>query len=96
MDSAGYLVRAVVIEKRSVREVVAAAHGVSKTWLYELVARYREGGDDALVHRSIGPRVEGRRVRLSRPGSRRHPPAHHRHRSSTIGFAMTGSTRWRR
>ena len=35
------------VEKRSVREV-AAAHGVSKTWLYELLARYRKGGDPAL------------------------------------------------
>ncbi|HZN14059.1 MAG TPA: hypothetical protein VFB78_07325 [Acidimicrobiales bacterium] len=38
MDLASYLLNAVVVEKRSVREV-AAAHGVSKTWLYELLAR---------------------------------------------------------
>ena len=43
MGSASYLVRAVVLEKRSVREV-AESHGVSKTWLYELVSRYRSGG----------------------------------------------------
>jgi len=52
--SARYLVRAVVFEHRSVREV-ARAHGVSKTWLYELVARYRDGGDAALEPRSRRP-----------------------------------------
>ena len=61
MDSAGYLVRAVVIEKRSVREV-ASAHGVSKTWLYELVSRYRAGGDEALVPRSKRPRSSPSRI----------------------------------
>ena len=54
MRSARYLVRAVVFEHRSVREV-ARAHGVSKTWLYELVARYRDGGDAALEPRSRRP-----------------------------------------
>ena len=54
MRSARYLVRAVVFEHRSVREV-ARAHGVSKTWLYELVARYRDGGDTALEPRSRRP-----------------------------------------
>jgi transposase len=42
MELAGYVVNAVVLEGRSVREV-AQAHGVSKSWLYELVARYRQG-----------------------------------------------------
>ena len=61
MDSAGYLVRAVVLEKQSVR-AVAAAHGVSKTWLYELVSRYRAGGDDALVARSKRPTSSPTRI----------------------------------
>jgi transposase-like protein len=39
-----------VNEHRSVREV-ARLHGVSKTWLYELCARYRQGGDAALEPR---------------------------------------------
>jgi transposase InsO family protein len=47
MDLAGYVVRAVVVEGRSVAEVVAD-HGVSRSWLYELLARYRAGGDDGL------------------------------------------------
>ncbi len=43
MELAEFVVMAVLIEKRGVREE-AQAHGVSKTWLYELLARYREGG----------------------------------------------------
>src|ERR1700722_226891 len=54
MDLAGYVVNAVLVEKRSVREV-AAAHGVSKTWLYELLARYEAGGDAGLKPRSKRP-----------------------------------------
>jgi transposase InsO family protein len=47
MDLAGYVVRAVVVEGRSVAEVVAD-HGVSRSWLYELLARYRQAGDEGL------------------------------------------------
>jgi transposase InsO family protein len=61
VDSAGYLVRAVVLEHRSVREV-ARAHGVSKTWLYELCARYRAGGDVALVARSKRPKTSPSKI----------------------------------
>ena len=39
MELAAFVVQAVLVEGRSVREV-ARAHGVSKTWLYELIARY--------------------------------------------------------
>jgi transposase InsO family protein len=55
VELAAFVVYAVLVEKRSVREV-AAAHGVSKTWLYELLARYREGGEAALQVRSRRPR----------------------------------------
>ena len=55
MDLAGYVVQAVLVEGRSVREV-AAAHGISKSWLYELLARYREHGDAGLAPRSKRPR----------------------------------------
>jgi transposase InsO family protein len=51
LDLARYLVDAVVVEKRSCREV-ARAHGVSKSWVAKLVARYREGGYDAIAPRS--------------------------------------------
>ena len=41
------VVDAVVVEGRSIREV-ARAYGVSKSWVYELTRRYREGGALAL------------------------------------------------
>jgi transposase InsO family protein len=55
VERARYLVQSVVFEHRSVREV-ARQHGVSKTWLYELVARYQEGGEAALAPRSKRPK----------------------------------------
>src|SRR4051812_5326155 len=61
MDLAGYLINAVLVEKRSVREV-AAAHGVSKTWLYELLGRYRDHGEAGLEPRPKRPRSSPRRV----------------------------------
>ncbi len=50
-----YVVDAVLLEGRSAREV-ARAHGVSKTWIYELIRRYRAGGYEALEPRSRRPR----------------------------------------
>jgi transposase InsO family protein len=50
-----YVVDAVLLEGRSAREV-AEAHGISKTWIYELIARYRSGGYEALEPRSRRPR----------------------------------------
>lgn len=44
MEIAAYLVTAVLVEGRGVREV-ARDHGVSKTWLYELLARYQAEGE---------------------------------------------------
>ena len=52
---ARYVVDAVVLEGRSAREV-AQAHGISKSWIYELIARYRDGGYQALEPRSKRPR----------------------------------------
>lgn len=52
---ARYVVDAVLLEGRSAREV-AAAHGISKSWIYELIARYRDGGYEALEPRSRRPR----------------------------------------
>jgi transposase InsO family protein len=48
LDVARYLVDAVVLERRSYRDV-ADSHGVSKSWVAKLVARYRSGGYDALA-----------------------------------------------
>jgi transposase InsO family protein len=52
---ARYLVEAHVLEGRSVGEL-AAAHGVHRSWIYKLLARFREGGYDALEPRSRRPR----------------------------------------
>jgi transposase InsO family protein len=52
---ARYVVDAVVLEGRSAREV-AETHGISKSWIYELIARYRDGGYQALEPRSKRPR----------------------------------------
>lgn len=50
-----YVVDAVVLEGRSPGEL-AKAHGLSRSWIYELVARYRAGGYPALEPRSRRPR----------------------------------------
>ncbi|MDQ6709809.1 MAG: helix-turn-helix domain-containing protein, partial [Candidatus Dormibacteraeota bacterium] len=50
-----YVVDAVLIEKRSPTEI-ARAHGISRSWLYELIARFKGGGYEALEPRSRRPR----------------------------------------
>jgi transposase len=40
MGMARYVVDAVLLEGRGAREVVAA-HGISKSWIYELIKRFR-------------------------------------------------------
>lgn len=55
MDKARYLIEAHVLEGRSVSEL-AAAHGVHRSWIYKLLARYRDGGYEALEPRSRRPR----------------------------------------
>lgn len=54
MSKARLVITAVVVEKRSVSEV-AVAYGVSRSWIYELVARYRFEGDAAFEPRSRQP-----------------------------------------
>jgi len=61
VELATFVVQAVVVEGRSVREV-ARAHGVSKTWLYELLARYRAEGDAGVVARSKRPHRSPTRI----------------------------------
>jgi len=46
VSKARLVITAVDVEKRSVQEV-AAAYGVSRSWIHELVARYRDEGDAA-------------------------------------------------
>jgi transposase len=52
---ARYLVEAHLVEGRSV-SALAAAHDVHRSWIYKLLARYREGGYEALEPRSRAPR----------------------------------------
>lgn len=72
MDLAGYVVQAVLLEGRSYRDV-AAAHGVSKSWVAKILSRYRQGGYEALSPHSkaahhipnrTAPEVEDRIVQL--------------------------------
>ena len=55
MELARYVVDAVVLEGRSCREV-ARAHGVSKSWVAVLVARFKAGGYEAIAPRSKAAR----------------------------------------
>ena len=55
MDMGRYLVEAHLREGRSVAEL-AAAHGVHRSWIYKLLARYRAEGEAGLVARSRRPR----------------------------------------
>jgi transposase InsO family protein len=55
MELGRYLVEAHLREGRSVAEL-AAAHGVHRSWIYKLVARYRAEGEPGLVPRSRRPR----------------------------------------
>ena len=50
-----YVVDAVVLEGRSPSEL-ATSHHISRSWIYELLARYRGGGYAALEPRSRRPR----------------------------------------
>lgn len=49
-----FLVEAMVVERRSPSEL-ARTHGVARSWLYTLLARFREGGYSALEPRSRRP-----------------------------------------
>jgi transposase InsO family protein len=61
MDLAGYVINAVLVEGQSVKEV-CAAHDISRSWLYELIARYRQEGEDGLRPQSKRPRSSPTRV----------------------------------
>ena len=56
-----YLVEAHLREGRSVAEL-AAAHGIHRSWIYKLLARYRTDGDAGLAARSRRPRHSPTRV----------------------------------
>ena len=61
MSRGRYLVDAVVLEGRSPIEL-ARTHGISQSWIYELVKRFRKGGYPALEPRSRRPRSCPHRV----------------------------------
>ncbi|QNN48959.1 IS481 family transposase [Phycicoccus endophyticus] len=61
MSKAPLVITAVVQQHRSVAEV-AASYGVSRSWAYELVARYRVEGEAAFEPRSRRPRTSPRAV----------------------------------
>jgi transposase len=54
MDVGRYLVEAHLKEGRPVA-VLAAEHGVHRSWIYKLLARYRDEGEAGLVPRSRRP-----------------------------------------
>lgn len=54
MSKARLVITAVIVEGRPVGEV-AASYRVSRSWIYELVARYRAEGDQAFEPRSRRP-----------------------------------------
>ncbi len=54
MSKARLVITAVVVEKRSVTEV-ARSYGVSRSWIYELLARHRIEGEAAFEPRSRRP-----------------------------------------
>jgi transposase InsO family protein len=61
MDLAGYVINAVLVEGRSVNDV-CEAHDISRSWLYELIARFRLFGDEGLTAQSKRPRSSPSRV----------------------------------
>jgi len=56
MSKARLVITAVTLEQRPVAEV-AATYGVSRSWLYELLTRYRDEGEDAFEPRSRRPKA---------------------------------------
>ena len=61
MDLAGHVINAVLVEGKSLKEV-CTAHDISRSWLYELIARYRQSGDEGLRPESKRPHSSPTRV----------------------------------
>src|SRR3954453_16541836 len=59
MSKARLVITAITGEKRSVAGVVAE-YGVARSWLYELLARYRVEGEGAFEPRSWRPKTSPR------------------------------------
>ena len=61
MGRARYLVEAVLLEGRSPTRL-AREHVISRSWLFELLARYRQGGYPALEPKSRRPKSSPQQV----------------------------------
>src|ERR1700691_971920 len=61
MELGRFLVEAHLREGRSVAEL-AKAHGVHRSWIYKLLARYEEGGEAAVVARSRRPHTSPTKI----------------------------------
>ena len=61
MSKARLVITAVVVEGRSVREV-STAYGVARSWIYELLDRYRSEGEAAFEPRSRRPHSQPRAI----------------------------------
>ena len=59
MSKARLVITAVTVEKRPVSEV-ARSYGVARSWIYELLARYRDEGEAAFEPRSRRPKTSPR------------------------------------
>jgi transposase InsO family protein len=107
MGMARYLVEAHVREGRSVAEL-AATHGVHRSWIYKLLARYHAEGEAGLESRSRRPRrsptqisqrwvseILALRERLSRDGFDAGAQTIHAHLSRDHSDVPSPSTIWR-
>ena len=61
MDKGKFLIETHLRTGRPIGEL-AAAHGVSRGWLYKLLARYRRQGPSGLEPRSRRPRTSPTRI----------------------------------
>ncbi len=107
MVLARFVVDAVVVEGRSPTEI-ARRHGISRAWLYVLLARYRQGGYVALEPRSRRPRssplrtppeveaaILGLRAELAAAGHDAGPASIAHHLAQRLGASPSPATIWR-
>src|SRR3954447_16885358 len=81
MSKARLVITAIEVGGRTPAEV-RAAYGVSRSWVYELLARYRAEGDTALQP-PRGPRQRRRHRRTAPRAHRRPQPRLSAHRPTT-------------
>jgi len=107
MGLARYVVDAVVVEGRS-PTVIARQHGISRAWLFILLARYRDGGYPALEPRSrrphaspgrTSPEIEAAilelRAELAAAGHDAGPATIAHHLAGRLGASPSPATIWR-